>query len=176
MRSVTFEEYIAGTGEKWFLTGKKKYTVQAKTVSGVLSFHNDLEEADYTVTDDGETVVLKGTAGEMWTSSLAKVISTYTRPDGSRLTEADLAVKDRFIDITAVPTPDTHFAMFVPKDISVTVITSRGNVLHTNLPKAPHGCGDYLVCKAGGEGKPDLSDVWVVNGMIFPETYYTGGR
>ena len=29
-------------------------------VSGETSFHNDLEETDYSVTDDGVTVILKG--------------------------------------------------------------------------------------------------------------------
>lgn len=43
-------------------------------------------------------------------------------------------------------------------------------MLHTNLPNAPHGDGDYLVC-ANKDGQPDLSDVWVVNGAVFPNTY-----
>ena len=171
---MTIEEYLDISTEKWFLTGKKQYTVQAEMVSAELSFHNELEAADYTAKNDGETVVLKGTVGEMWLSPLSKVISTYTKPDGSRLSEADFAEKDRFIDIVTVSAPDSNFAMLVPKDISVTVKTAWGDLLHTNLPEAPHGSGDYLVCNADKEGKPDLSDVWVVNGMIFPDTYFAG--
>ena len=72
---MTLEEYLDMTSEKWSLTGKKQYTVRAGMVSAELSFHNELENADYTVRDDGETVVLKGTAGEMWTSPLSKVKS-----------------------------------------------------------------------------------------------------
>ena len=49
-----------------------------------------------------------------------------------------------------------------------------GDVLHTNLPNAPNGSGYFLVCRVGEDGEPDLSDVWVVNGMIFPDNYYIG--
>jgi hypothetical protein len=45
--------------------------------------------------------------------------------------------------------------------------------LHTNLPNAPHGNGDYLVCRINEKGEPDLSDVWVLNGLVFLEYYDT---
>ena len=32
--------------------------------------------------------------------------------------------------------------------------------------------GDFLVCRAGEDGDPDDSDVWVLNGILFPENYY----
>ena len=48
-----------------------------------------------------------------------------------------------------------------------------GDVLHTNLPNAPHGNGDFLICRAGEDGNPDLSDVWVLNGVLFTENYDT---
>ena len=63
--------------------------------------------------------------------------------------------------------------MHVPLNISVSVETARGDILHTNLPNAPHGEGDYLVCRMGTDGEPDLSDVWVLNGVVFPEYYDT---
>lgn len=172
-KEMTLEEYLGTTDEQWFLTGKKRYTVQAMMVSRETSFHNDLEMVDYTVTDDDTTVILKGTAGEMWATDLSKVITTYTKPDGSELSKADFAEKDAFIDIVSIPTPDSNFAMFVPQGIAVTVETAWGDVLHANLPTAPHGDGDYLVCRAGDNHEPDLSDVWIVNGVIFPNTYDT---
>ena len=82
---MTLEEYLETSEENWFLTGKKEYTVHAMMVSKKSSFHNELEDVDYTVADDGTTVILKGTAGEMWTSQLSKVMEGYTKPDGSRL-------------------------------------------------------------------------------------------
>ena len=90
-KNMTLEDYLKKSGEKWFLTGKKKYSVQAMMVSKETSFHNELEVTDYTVTDDGVTVILKGTVGEIWTSKLPKVISTYTKPDGSEISEKFLA-------------------------------------------------------------------------------------
>ena len=171
--SIRFADYMDQRGEAWFLTGKREYRVQAMMVSGETAFHNELEVTDYTVTDDGITVILKGTLGEMWASKLPKVISTYAKPDGSALCEADFAEKDLWIDIITRPEPDAYYAMHVPLNISVTVETAWGDVLHTNLPNAPHGDGDYLVCRVREDGKPDLSDVWILNGILFPEYYDT---
>ena len=170
---MTMAEYLEQSENEWFLTGKKEYTVQAMMPSKETSFHNELEVVDYAVTNDGITVILKGTLGEMWTSKLPKVISTYTKADGSEITEKDFEVKDRYIDLKTKAAPDTNYAMYVPNDISVTVETAWGDVLHTNLPNAPHGDGDFLVCRAGEDGEPDLSDVWVLNGALFPENYET---
>lgn len=114
-------------------------------VSQETSFHNELEVTDYTVTNDGITVILKGHFDEMWASKLSKVISTYTKPDGSALSKADFAEKDVWIDIVTIPLPDAYYAMYVPLGVSVTVETAWGDALHTNLPNAPHGDGDYLV-------------------------------
>ena len=172
-QAMTLEEYFEKSQEKWFRTGKNAYSVQAMMVSKETSFHNDLEVVDYTVTDDGVTVVLKGTSNELWATKLPKVMSTYTKPDGSPVSEADFAEKDVFIDLITIADPDANFAMFVPNTISVTVETAWGNILHTNLPNAPHGNGDFLVCRAGEDGKPDLSDIWVLNGIQFLKNYDT---
>ena len=172
-KSQSLEEYLESSSEKWFLTGKKKYTIQAMMVSEELSFHNDLEVVDLIAPNDGETVVLKGTRGEMWPSPLSQVIARYTKPDGSELSKEDFAVKDVYIDIVTIPTRDAYYAMHVPNDISVVVETAQGDVLHTNLPNAPHGDGDYLICTIREDGGPNLSDVWVLNGLIFLDCYDT---
>ena len=149
-KKLSISEYLEETNENWFLTGKKKYTIQAMMTDSELSFHNELEDADYSVTDDAETVVLKGTRGEMWTSPLSKVICTYTKPDGCALCEADFSDRGTYIDIVTIPALDSNYAMFVPEEVSVTVETAWGDTLHTNLDNAPHGKGDYLVCNVGG--------------------------
>ena len=172
-KNLSLSEYLSESGENWFLTGKKKYTVQAMMVSKEMTFHNDLEVVDLVAADDGETVVLKGTRDEIWTSTLPEVIARYTKPDGTGLCKEHFADKDVFIDIVTIPTKDNYYAMHVPKDITVIVETARGDVLHTNLPNAPHGEGDYLVCTKGEDGDPNLSDVWVLNGLIFPDCYDT---
>lgn len=172
-KSQSLEEYLESSREKWFLTGKKKYTVQAMMVSKEMTFHNDLEVVDLVAADDGETVVLKGTRDEIWTSPLLQVISRYTKPDGSKLCKEDFANKDVYFDIVTIPTKDAYYAMHVPNDISVTVETAQGNVLHSNLPNAPHGEGDFLVCTIWEDGEPDLSDIWILNGLIFMDCYDT---
>ena len=172
-KSQSLEEYLETVGEKWFLTGKKKYTVQAMMVSKEMTFHNDLEVVDLVATDDGETVVLKGTRDEIWTSPLPQVISRYTKPDGSELRKEDFANKDVYFDIVTIPTKDAYYAMHIPNDITVTVETAQGNVLHSNLPNAPHGEGDFLVCTIREDGEPDLSDIWILNGLIFMDCYDT---
>ena len=171
--SMPFEDYLARREGTWFLTGKKEYSVQAMMVSRETCFHNALEVVDYTVTDDGVTVILKGCFGEMWATKLSRVLSTYTKPDGSALCDADFAEKDSWIDMITKPEPDAYYAMHVPLNLSVTVETAWGDVLHANLPNAPHGNGDFLVCRAGIDGKPDLSDVWILNGTVFPAYYDT---
>ena len=170
---ISLEEYLEKGGEKWFLTGKRAYTVQAMMVSKETSFNNELEVTDYTVNNDGVTVILKGAVGEMWASKLPNVISTYTRPDGSALSEKDFAVKDEYIDILARPETDAYYAMYVPLSISVSVETARGDILHSNLPNAPHGHGDYILCRADENGEPDLSDIWILNGVVFSKYYET---
>ena len=55
---MTFEELLAQGGGTCFLTGKREYTIQAMMASWEISFHNELEAADYTVTNDGETYTL----------------------------------------------------------------------------------------------------------------------
>lgn len=172
-KSQSLEEFLESSREKWFLTGKKKYTVQAMMVSKEMTFHNDLEVVDLVAADDGETVVLKGTRDEIWTSPLPQVISRYTKPDGSELRKEDFANKDVYFDIVTIPTKDAYYAMHIPNDITVVVETAQGNVLHSNLPNAPHGEGDFLVCTIREDGEPDLSDVWILNGLIFPDCYDT---
>lgn len=175
-KHLSLSEYLSETNENWFLTGKNEYTIQAMMVSKEMTFHNDLEVVDLVATDDEETVVLKGTRDEIWTSRLSQVIARYTKPDGSKLRKEDFADKDVFIDIVTIPTRDAYYAMYVPKDVSVTVETAQGDILHTNLPNAPHGEGDYLICTIEEDGGPNLSDVWVLNGLIFPDCYDTSHK
>lgn len=167
------EDYIKEHAEDFFLTGKTEYVIQGMMVSKDTAFHNDLENVDYVATDDGESVVLKGTVGEQWITKLSKVLETYTKADGTPLKAEDFTGnKDTFIDIKTKAEPDTNFACFVPNDVRLTVNTAWGDVLHVNDPVSEHGYGDYLVCP-NKDGKPDFSDVWVVNGAIFANTYDT---
>lgn len=168
---VSSDTFLAAPGmADWFATGKTAYTIQGMTVSKETAVHNDLEDADYTA-QPGTDVVLTGTAEEQWVTPLEKVLKTYTKADGSALTAEDFKA-DAAVALTAIPGTG-NFACFVPKAIQVEVQTAWGDVLQANRDGVPHGDGDYLVCSAGKDGKPDLTDVWVVNGEIFAKTYQT---
>jgi len=168
--TLSLEDYLAQGGQEWFLTGKTEYTIQGMLVSKETPYENVLEGNSGVVTDDGVTVLLKGTVDELWPSKLEKVMGTYTKPDGSELTAKDFEPKDTYVDLKTKATPDTNFAMFIPADVQVVVETAWGDVLTANRPGVEHGKGDYLVSTVK-DGAPDLSDVWVLNGAVFPNTY-----
>ena len=170
-KEVALEQFLETSNAQWFRTGKTSYTIQGMMVSKDLSFTNDLEGTDYTAQPNGEDVVLKGTSGEMWIAPLAKVQSTYTKPNGAKLTADDFKA-DTYIDLKTKADPDANFACYVPLGYKVEVQTAWGDVLYANRPEVAHGLGDYLICNAK-DGKPDLTDVWVVNGAVFPSTYDT---
>lgn len=164
-------DYIAENADRAFVTGKADYTIQAMMVSEPVDIYNELELVSYHVEDDGKSVILKGTIGEEWVADISRVLSTYTHVDGTPLAAEDLTGnKDTFIDIRTIAEPDTNFALLVPADTVLEVHTAWGDILYTNASDAPHGEGDYLVCR-NVDGQPDLSDVWVVNGAVFPSTY-----
>ena len=153
---TSMEDYLATTEYEWFATGKTDYMIQGKMVSQDTEVYNELEDAHYTAQPNGADVILKGTVGEEWVTKLEKVIQTYTKADGSELTAEDF-------------TADTYIEL--KTKLQVEVQTSWGDVLQANRAGVPHGEGDYLVCAVGEDGQPDLTDVWVVNGAVFPSTY-----
>lgn len=51
------------------------------------------------------------------------------------------------------------------------VETSWGEVLTANRSDIPHGDGDWIVFANDGYGQPDENDSWVVNGLVFENTY-----
>lgn len=164
-------EYIAMNSDKAFLTGKASYQIEGRMVSQETDVYNSLELVSYHVENDGESVILTGVVGEEWVSPVSKVISTYTHTDGSPLSADEFRANlDKKITLQTVSEPGTNFALHVPSDTVVRVETAWGDILYTNASSAPHGDGDYLVCR-NVDGKPDLSDVWVVNGATFPMTY-----
>lgn len=173
---IDAQTYIKANSDKFFLTGKTSYTIQGKMVSKETKINNYLEDADYTVKDDNISVILKGTADEQWVVKLEKVLKTYTKEDGTELKAEDFTnSKDEFISIKTKAEKDTNFALFVPANTALEVKTAWGDILYANRYGVPHGSGDYLVCR-NDNGKPDLTDVWIVNGMIFPSTYDTSNK
>ncbi len=163
--------YIETNADKMFVTGKTDYIIQGKMVSSPTDVYNELELVSYHVEDDNQSVILKGKLGEEWVTNVSKVITTYTHLDGTPLTSEDfINNKDEYIELRTIPTGDANFALHVPVDTVLMVETAWGDILYTNASEVPHGDGDYLVCN-NVDGKPDLSDVWVVNGAQFVVNY-----
>ncbi|MCI9367095.1 MAG: NTP transferase domain-containing protein, partial [Oscillospiraceae bacterium] len=107
-------------------------------------------------------------------TKVSKVISTYTKPDGTPLTAEDFtASKDTGVELKTKAQPDTNYACYVPAGVAAQVDTAWGDVLYANRTGVPHGAGDYLVCALTEDGQPNLEDVWIVNGAIFGSTYDT---
>lgn len=166
---MTFEQYVKEHLGDFFLTGKKDYNMQVGIADKEQTFHNPLEDADYTV-KPGD-IILKGTVGEMRTTKLEKALKTYKMPDGTPLTEEYLNQhRGSFVDVKSEGAPNTNFALRVPEDISFIVPTSWAE-LTVNKPGIDNGHGGMLVCRPDKFGRPDLNDVWVVNGKIFETTY-----
>jgi len=168
--TIPLDTYLRAGAEDWFLTGKKEYTIQGMMVSKDTPYENVLEGNSGVVTNDRETVLLKGTVDELWPAKLEKVSKTYTTTDGKDVTRSTFSKKDVYVDLKTKAEPDTNYAMFIPAELRVVVETAWGETLVANRPGVEHGAGDYLVC-AIKDGQPDTSDVWVVNGAIFPNTY-----
>ena len=139
--------------------------------------YNFLEDVHYE-TSEKKPFVLSGTVGEQWVIDPAKLFKTYRLPNGQPLNLDFLKTKghpykvDWFKIETIVDTanPVYNWALFVPKNQKLAVPTSWGDVLTANRNGVPHGMGDYLVCADGGN-MPNLNDMWIVNGEIFPSTY-----
>lgn len=147
---------------------KRSYEVAIRKSSVPVSVYNQLEDVRYDVKPEDNRVIITGTEGEEWLSKTDKVLKTYRKLDGTVLSEADIPV-DTKLRVKTLPGSE-YFAIFVPKDMQFRVKTSWGEMLTANRDGVPHGDGDYIVC-AVKDGSPDFSDVWIVNGVIFPKTY-----
>ncbi len=162
--------------KNWKRTHKKQYEVyMCRPIIGT-ECQNMLEGAKY-VTDKNKQFILSGTVGENWIIDVNKLAKTYTFEDGTPITPDTLRAKcrnDGQIDWVKLKTRSdalTNWAFHLPNSIqNFPVQTSWGDTLFANRSGVAHLMGDFLVCSDAG-GQPNFSDVWVVNGEIFPRTY-----
>ena len=137
--------------------------------------NNKFEGTDY-VTDKNRQFIISGTEGETWVTDINKIARTYTFADGTPITPDTLKRKCRtdgqmdWVRIKA-RTSTSNWAFYIPKSIkNFPVHTPYGDILYANRDGIGHLKGDFLLC-SDTYGKPNLNDVWVVNGEIFPKTY-----
>ena len=146
---------------------KKSYAMKAEVVAIGTEIYNFLEDCHYT-TNEAKCVKLIGTIGEEWPVTLEKLAKTYTLADGTPITQENIPAG--VFDIVTI-VDDSAETIFAEQTIEQTkVSTSWGEVLTANREGVPHGDGDFIVF-ANKDGKPNPDDSWVVNGMVFNNTY-----
>lgn len=142
-------------------------------------------------------ICLCGTTGEFWGISLQKFCSTYAfLSDGYQVPINEMTFKQRSLkaiewnnDSGEAPErlPWTRvetitgskcaklYAVFVPSNQVGKIQTSWGAVLDINKPGIQHGKGDFVICSSFPNGSPNFNDRWVVNGLVFRDTYNNRG-
>ena len=146
---------------------KRSYTIKAEKVAVGTELYNYLEDCHYTTTNT-KCIKLTGTVGEEWPVTIEKLVKTYTFVDGSPITSENIPKGEFEIRTIVGETAETIFAEQVKE--KVRVATSWGEILTANREGIPHGDGDFIV-SANKNGEPNPEDRWVVNGLVFNNTY-----
>ena len=132
-----------------------------------------------------EHVVLYGTVGEMWTVKIPKLEKSYEIERNGKSYPLSLAVIEKLCEKKSgqnlmpwtkikAKAVGVNMACFVPvsqKDQQIMMYGGSTPGLINDSKIKSHGKGDFVLCYQGADGKPDLNDVWVVNGLIFATTY-----
>lgn len=162
--------------KNWKKTHKKVYSVYMCRPLPGTKCTNRLEGSQY-VTDQNKQFILSGTVGETWVIDINNLAKTYTFADGTPIIPDTLKVKCEddgqieWVKLSTRADATPNWAFYLPKSIqNFPVQTSWGDTLYANRTGIGHLKGDFLVCADAG-GQPNLNDVWVVNGEIFPRTY-----
>jgi hypothetical protein len=148
---------------------KKMYEIRARYAEVGERVYNFLEDAHY-VTSSEKCIVLTGTAGEQWVITAEKLQKTYML-NGEPIVGnvAEIFATEQVVETKAGA--EVYFAEFLPVEQKMSVKTSWGEVLQANRDGVPHGDGDYIVCSSKEDGAPNHDDRWVVNGLVFANTY-----
>lgn len=146
---------------------KRNYTLKAEKVPAGTRLYNYLEDCHYT-TSDTKCIKLIGTVGEEWPITFEKLAKIYTLVDGTPITAKNIPEGVFEIATIVDENAETIFAEQVFKEVKVT--TSWGEILTANRDGIPHGDGDFIVY-ANRDGQPNPDDKWVVNGLVFINTY-----
>lgn len=178
-------DVIKVLGGKTYFTAEQVEKMQKSNPSMLAKLHQLVSQGRAYAVTDATPFVLCGTVGEMWTISPDKLAKTYNFLQGGqplRINQQSLGqrMKNGLLDWTLVrtspqATAGQNMACFVPSAQKGQIQTSWGAVLNINGVGISHGKGDFVVCAKLPNGKPNLSDRWVVNGDIFATTYNNQG-
>ena len=146
---------------------KCAYSLWAQRVEPGTKVYNFLEDVYY-VADENKGIRLTGTVGEEWLIDAKKLAKTYSYYDGSAITIDSIPSEPFMVTTIVDDSAPTVFAVRTTKQEEVK--TSWGDVLTANRDGIPHGDGDFIV-HANKDGQADPDDGWVVNGLVFANTY-----
>ena len=171
----------------WVACKKTSYVIQAKRDDSIKEVYNCLERSNVSVREN--EVILKGLLGEMWAISEKKFLDRYTDTKGNSLKY--LVEKKNFdwVDVATKASNTIYYSCLVPigkecgiygmatdKENEAVYHNAKGEgfrtlfLINSSDSISTHGDGDRLLC-ADKDGKPDISDIWVVDGEIFLKTY-----
>lgn len=186
---------VQALGGRTFFTVKELHQLQAQNPAAFQRLAQMVQQGSaYRV--GPEDCVLSGTRGELWVTKFAKVCKTYQcrmdgvwsfdwqnfckkhytfqkGKDGKPVMRQDGQTYACLLSWTKIraggeKNPGT-VACFVPAT-QVGQIQTAWAVLTYNAPGVEHGRGDFIVGMAS-----DLNDRWVVNGLVFTDTYNNNG-
>lgn len=170
---------------KTFFSTEEIERMQTSNPSKLMQLQQLVSQGKAYAVTDNTPFVLCGTVGELWTISADKLAKTYMflqngQPVTINSQTLSAKMKDDCFDWTVVrtspqATAGQNMACFIPRGQSGQLQTAWGAVLTYNGAGAFHGRGDFIVCAKLPNGKPNLSDRWVVNGEIFATTYNNQG-
>lgn len=172
--------YIKNLQSKCFLTPRELEHIRCNKSE----LYSDIIRYCY-ITNEETSIVLAGTALEMWVTSFNNLRKNYdmSQSNGWVPLESGIRTKiknmggESIFDWCKLRTKTTEkdsMAMFVPKSQQGYIVTSCGQSIGYNLSGIPHGNGDFIVCSSEG-GRPNLGDRTVVNGLVFANTYDNRG-
>lgn len=190
-------ESVARLGGRTYFTGEMLAEYQ-RTNNPIIGVLKELLAQKGVYCTEAGTVVLSGTRGELWTTSIEKLQATYQFYANDQLSYNWASLFERRGAMVngepLLPWIKVHsngkqaqptMACFVEKS-QKGLIKTRWATLAINAPLGKggsHGLGDFVVCEAvmvGGKLKPAIGadgswNRWVVNGAVFADTYNNQG-
>lgn len=180
LEHARFAEYIGK--RTWYLSGEMK-SMKNSPLREVYTF---LIKNAY-ITNEKDRFIVSGTQGELKVIDSNNLAKTYVFLGNSVDSDEEINMKslrtrcmysgDR-MDWQLLETKadkSDYFACYVPANKMFTLRTSCGKLLVGNDPIIPHGKGDFVVCTANPDNTPNLNNRWIVNGLVFGDTYDNKG-
>ena len=175
------KQYIRGISDSCFIQAKDFLALKQ---SNAQLYNFILQNCDVVGKSGDNIVVICGTEGEMWTTTYDYACKHYQAFSYNTVIPLAQAVNERakkyrndnvvsWMRVTS-SSSNQYFACFVPVKEKGSLMTAQGQVNKYNQFGVAHGKGDFILCENIG-GKPNIANRWVVNGLVFSNTYDNRG-